>query len=87
MVDDSLLKVKSHAFFFKVFVTMTYMTQLLLSKECGCRHLLSHIFLGLLKDGKLPVNFGNIPDILETFHDFFWNIPEIFPLLCNPMFF
>uniref|UniRef100_A0A8C2AK09 Bile salt export pump n=1 Tax=Cyprinus carpio TaxID=7962 RepID=A0A8C2AK09_CYPCA len=33
-------------------------------------------FLGLQNGGKFPENFGNIPEVLETFQDFFWNIPN-----------
>ncbi len=38
------------------------------------------LLLGLQKGGTFPVNFGNIPEILETFLDFFGNLnlPGIF---------
>ncbi len=39
------------------------------------------VYLGLQKVGKFPVNFGNFPEISETYREF-WkvsgNLPEIF---------
>ncbi len=59
--------------------------------------------LGLQKVGKFPVNFGNFPEILETYREFwkftrnfgnlpgflesFWKFTGNFPPLCNPLAF
>ncbi len=46
------------------------------------------ISLGLQKVGKFSVNFGNFPEILETYWDFgkFLEISGSFPPLCNPIY-